>query len=59
MLLPGVKDGTQAMTAYDEMLYGNGAKDLDFRSEKAKELFAYCKLDTLSMVLIFNYLKTK
>jgi hypothetical protein len=55
-LLPGVKDGTQAMTAYDEMLYGNGAKDLDFRSAKAKELLAYCELDTLSMVLIFNYL---
>jgi hypothetical protein len=58
-LLPGVKDGTQAMTAYDEMLYGNGAKDLDFRSKKAKELLAYCELDTLSMVLIFNYLKQK
>jgi hypothetical protein len=59
MLLPGVKDGTQAMTAYDEMLYGNGAKDLDFRAAKAKELLAYCELDTLSMVLIFNYLKQK
>ena len=55
-LLPGVKDGTQAMNAYDDMLYGIGAKDLDFRSKKAKELLAYCKLDTLSMVLIFNYL---
>ena len=58
-LLPGVKDGTQAMTAYDEMLFGAGAKDLDFRAVKAKELLAYCKLDTLSMVLIFNYLKQK
>jgi len=58
-LLPGVKDGTQAMTAYDEMLFGAGAKDLDFRAAKAKELLAYCKLDTLSMVLIFNYLKQK
>jgi hypothetical protein len=55
-LLPGVKDGTQAMNAYDEMLFGAGAKDLDFRAAKAKELLAYCKLDTLSMVLIFNYL---
>ena len=55
-LLPGVKDGTQAMNAYDDMLYGIGAKDLDFRSKKAEELLAYCKLDTLSMVLIFNYL---
>ena len=58
-LLPGVKDGTQAMNAYDDMLYGIGAKDLDFREKKAKELLAYCKLDTLSMVLIFNYLTSK
>jgi hypothetical protein len=58
-LLPGVKDGTQAMNAYDDMLYGIGAKDLDFRSKKAEELLAYCKLDTLSMVLIFNYLIEK
>ena len=55
-LLPGVKDGTQAMSAYDDMLYGIGAKDLNYREKKAKELLAYCKLDTLSMVLIFNYL---
>jgi hypothetical protein len=41
------------------MLYGNGAKDLDFRAAKVKELLAYCRLDTLSMVLIFNYLKQK
>jgi len=58
-LLPGVKDGTQAMTAYDDMLYGIGAEDFDFRSKKAEELLAYCKLDTLSMVLIFNYLNVK
>jgi hypothetical protein len=58
-LLPGVKDGTQAMNAYDEMLFGAGAKDLDFRAAKAKELLAYCKLDALSMVLIFNYLSKK
>jgi hypothetical protein len=55
-LLPGVKDGTQAMTAYDEMLYGLGAKDPNIQSQYADELLAYCKLDTLSMVLIFNYL---
>ena len=58
-LLPGVKDGTQAMNAYDDMLFGAGAKDLDFRAAKAKELLAYCELDTLSMVLIFYYLKQK
>ena len=58
-LLPGVKDGTQAMNAYDDMLFRAGAKDLDFRAAKAKELLAYCELDTLSMVLIFNYLIQK
>jgi hypothetical protein len=55
-LLPGVKDGTQAMTAYDQMLYGIGANDPKIRSHYAEELLSYCKLDTLSMVLIFNYL---
>jgi hypothetical protein len=59
MLLPGVKDGTQAMTAYDEMLYGRLASNPAVRGAKAEELLAYCKLDTLSMVLIFNYLMSK
>ena len=58
-LLPGVKDGTQAMNAYDDMLFGFGAEDLDYRMKKAMELLAYCKLDTLSMVLIYNYLSSK
>jgi hypothetical protein len=58
-LLPGVKDGTQAMTAYDQMLYGLGSKDQTVRYKFAEELLAYCKLDTLSMVLIFNYLNSK
>jgi hypothetical protein len=58
-LLPGVKDGTQAMTAYDQMLYGIGSKDQAVRYKFAEELLAYCKLDTLSMVLIFNYLNSK
>ena len=58
-LLLGVNDGTQAMMAYDEMLYGRLASNPAVRGAKAEELLAYCKLDTLSMVLIFNYLISK
>lgn len=58
-LLLGVNDGTQAMMAYDQMLYGRLASDPAVRGAKAEELLAYCKLDTLSMVLIFNYLMSK
>lgn len=58
-LLPGVRGGTEAMQAYDEMIYGRGTSDLNFRNLKSRELLAYCGLDTLSMVLIFNYLKAK
>lgn len=58
-LLLGVNDGTQAMMAYDQMLYGRLASNPAVRGAKAEELLAYCKLDTLSMVLIFNYLMSK
>ena len=58
-LLPGVHDGTEAMTAYDTMLYGAGATEPKIKEKLANELLEYCKLDTLSMVVIFNYLMFK
>lgn len=58
-LLPGVHDGTEAMTAYDAMLYGAGATQPEIKEKLANELLEYCKLDTLSMVVIFNYLMFK
>ena len=55
-LLAGVSDGTQAMTAYEELHFGKGKSDDSVRRELTEELLAYCRLDTLSMILIFNYL---
>jgi PleD family two-component response regulator len=59
LLLPGVKDGTQAMLAYDSMLYGPQSPDPSYAAAVANELRAYCQLDTLSMVLIYQYLQSK
>jgi hypothetical protein len=59
LLLPGVKDGTQAMLAYDSMLYGPQSPDPSYAAAVANELCAYCQLDTLSMVLIYQYLQSK
>jgi hypothetical protein len=56
-LLAGVSDGTQAMTAYEELHFGTGKTDERVRSRLVEELLAYCRLDTLSMVLLFNYLR--
>jgi hypothetical protein len=58
-LLAGVADGTQAMTAYEELHFGKGKTDERVRSRLVEELLAYCRLDTLSMVLLFNYLKER
>jgi hypothetical protein len=54
-VLQDVSEGTGAMRAYEAMMYGAEKND-----EAAKEawrtlLLRYCKLDTLSMVLIFEY----
>ena len=58
-LLAGVSDGTQAMTAYEELHFGKGKSDDTVRRELTEELLAYCRLDTLSMVLIFNYIRQR
>jgi hypothetical protein len=58
-LLAGVSDGTQAMTAYEELHFGTGKTDERVRSRLVEELLAYCRLDTLSMVLLFNYLRER
>ena len=58
-LLAGVSDGTQAMTAYEELHFGKGKTEEKVRSRLVEELLAYCRLDTLSMVLLFNYLRER
>lgn len=50
-----VRDGTGAMKAYQEMMYGLHRHDLDKRALWTALLKQYCKLDTLAMVVIWEY----
>lgn len=50
-----VHEGTGAMRAYQEMMYGADNRDGDVRPKWARLLRQYCALDTLSMVLIFEH----
>jgi len=43
------------MTAYQAMMYGVERDDPDGRNAWAHLLRQYCELDTLSMVLVFEY----
>jgi hypothetical protein len=58
-LLAGVSDGTQAMMAYEALHFGQGAENESARKRLIQELLAYCRLDTLSMVIIYAYLTSK
>jgi hypothetical protein len=53
--LQDVHEGTGAMRAYQEMMYGVSKDDPEARARWAELLKQYCKLDTLSMVLILEY----
>ena len=50
-----VREGTGAMRAYEAMMYGAEKNDSDAKAKWRKLLLQYCELDTLSMVLIFEY----
>nr|WP_293295822.1 DUF2779 domain-containing protein [Allomuricauda sp.] len=50
-----VQDGTMAMDVWGRMVFGNPTQEQINRTRK--ELLAYCKLDTLAMVEIYQYLK--
>ncbi len=49
-----VSDGTGAMIAYNEMLYGK-FRNTDISKQYEKSLLNYCKLDTLAMVIIWEH----
>lgn len=53
--LVDVHEGTGAMTAYQEMMYGAHRDDPGIRAKWRQLLLQYCSLDTLSMVLIFEH----
>jgi hypothetical protein len=50
-----IQNGTMALSEWEKMI--NGGLHKDEREEIRKNLLAYCKLDTLAMVEIFNKLK--
>lgn len=53
--LRDVHEGTGAMEAYQEMMYGADRDDAAIRERWATLLRQYCKLDTLAMVLILEH----
>ena len=54
-LMQDVHEGTGAMRAYQEMMYGVSAHDTTARFQWGELLRQYCRLDTLSMVLILDH----
>jgi hypothetical protein len=50
-----IRDGTQAMRAYNEMMIGLHRHDTTVRDRWATLLRQYCELDTMAMVVIWEY----
>lgn len=50
-----VREGTGAVRAYEAMMYGVERADQAAKSAWRELLLQYCKLDTLSMVLVFEH----
>jgi hypothetical protein len=50
-----VKEGTGAMRAYQDMLYGFAKNDEKQKDGIKQALLTYCKLDTLAMVIIYEH----
>ena len=50
-----VHEGTNAMRAYEAMMYGAERSDADAIASWRQLLLQYCELDTLSMVLVFEH----
>lgn len=53
-----VKEGSGAMRAYQEMLFGKGKTDTAVKERLKQELLNYCQLDTMAMVIIWHHWKT-
>ena len=56
-VLQNVQEGTGAVLAYEEMMYGDSKRDPARRGQWSALLKQYCSLDTLSMVLVFEHWK--
>lgn len=49
-----VKDGSGAMRAYQDMLYGVNKGNQEIKDKYKNALLKYCKLDTLAMVIVWE-----
>lgn len=50
-----VKDGTGAMRAYQDLMFGAAAENIERRENIKQLLLQYCELDTMAMVIIWKY----
>ena len=50
-----VNEGTGAMRAYGELMFGVKNGNIEAMTKYKDALLKYCKLDTLSMVIIWEY----
>ncbi len=50
-----IKEGTGAMRAYQEMMYGLHRGDLETHKQWTELLRQYCALDTMAMVIIYKH----
>lgn len=50
-----VKDGSGAMKAYQDMVYGLNRNNNEVKEKYKKALLDYCRLDTLAMVIIWEH----
>ena len=54
-----VKDGTGAVRAYQDMMFGRYKNDPVLKAKLKDALLQYCRLDTLAMVIILEYWRSK
>jgi hypothetical protein len=50
-----VQDGTGAMRAYEDLMFGLSKGDIQAKNDISRALLLYCKLDTLAMVIIWEH----
>ena len=53
--LVSVSEGTEAMRAYEAMMYGLESQSAEAKAALRELLLQYCKLDTAAMVMIWEY----
>lgn len=54
-----VKNGGAAMRAYQDMMYGLAKNDAAKKEKIKQGLLQYCKLDTLAMLIIWKYWRSR